>query len=297
MLAAVLAAATVLAAWTYLVVSYDSPLGTDNTILIETNSDTTNTTNDLLATLSFKQGGENLDWASMQIELVVDENSYTCSFGSQSVVWKEESKVFSRLASDGLSFSTTLDATSESEFTYLSLPSQQEGNQSEFTIRASKTDIFLSDGVGWTFLPEKTIQEVHSANQTDFSNETSDRLEWYTYDIATHRITPNEGTYVLLQNGVYYKMQFLSYYNDKDESRHISILSSALIPEEHPALKDPTLVIPSPCLIETQGNSTSWGATEIILLSEQDVNICDVDCDIRYIITYEMVNVKTENKT
>ena len=185
MSAAVLAAATVLAAWTYLVVSYDSPLGTDNTILIETNSDTTNTTNDLLATLSFKQGGENLDWASMQIELVVDENSYTCSFGSQSVVLERGIEGIFTLASDGLSFSTTLDATSESEFTYLSLPSQQEGNQSEFTIRASKTDIFLSDGVEWTFLPEKTIQEVHSANQTDFSNETSERLEWHTHDIAT----------------------------------------------------------------------------------------------------------------
>ena len=52
-------------------------------------------------TLSFQDGAENLDWASMMIEVVVDEQSYTCSFGSQSVAVDEDAKVNSRLSSDG----------------------------------------------------------------------------------------------------------------------------------------------------------------------------------------------------
>ena len=296
-MAAALAATTVLAAWTYLVVYYDSPLGTDNTILIKPNPSTTDGTDDLLATLSFGQGAENLDWSSMRIDLNVDENIYTCSFGRQSVSTNSDSKVDSRLASDGVTFSTTMDATSETEFTYFSIPLQQEGNQSEFTIRASKTDIFLADDVAWTYVPGKSLQEVQSVNQSDLSNDTSERLEWYTYDLSAHRITPNDGTYILLQNDVSFKLQFLSYYNEKDESRHISILTSALIAEEHPALQDDTLVVPSPCLIETQGNSTLWGANETIFLREQDVNICSEQCAIRFMIAYEMVEVKTENTT
>ena len=286
----------VLAAWSYLVVSYDSPLGTDNVVVVERSS-TSNGSNDVLATLSFQDGAEDLDWASMLIEIEANEQSYTCSFGSQSIDADESGKVISRLSSDGVTFSTTIDATSEDEFTYLSIPMQQEGNESGFTLRASKTDIFLNDAVQWMYLSGKTFQEVNSVNQSEMSNETSDRLEWYTYDLAAHRIIPNEGIYVFLQDDVYYKVQFLSYYNDKDESRHISILSSALMPEEHPALQDSTLVIPSPCLIETSGNSTVWNAAETILLYEQDVDICGVECKIKFNITYEMVDVKTENMT
>ena len=294
MVATALVATIVLAAWTYLVVSYDSPLGTDNVVVVERSS-TSNGSNDVLATLSFQDGAEDLDWASMLIEIEANEQLYTCSFGSQSIDVDESGKVISRLSSDGVTFSTTIDATSEDEFTHLSIPMQQEGNESEFTLRASKTDIFLSDDVQWAYLSEKTFQEVNSVNQSEMSNETSDRLEWYTYDLAAHRITPNEGTYVLLQDDVYYKVQFLSYYNDKDESRYISILSSALTPEKHPALQDPTLIIPSPCIIETSGNSTVWTAAETILLYEQDVDICGPECKITFNITYEMVDVKTEN--
>ena len=297
MVVAVIVATIVLGAWAYLVVSYDSPLGTDNVIVIEASTSTSNESNDVLATLSFQDGAEDLDWASTLIELNIDDEIYTCSFGSQSIAAAGDSKVNSRLSSDGVTFSTTIDATSEDEFTHLSIPMQQEGNESTFTLRASKTDIFLSDDVQWMYLSGKTFQEVKSVNQSEMSNETSDRLEWYTYDLAAHRITPNEGTYVLLQDDVYYKVQFLSYYNDKDESRHISILSSALTPEEHPALQDSTLVIPSPCLIETSGNSTVWNATETILLYEQDVDICGAECKITFNITYEMVDVKTENTT
>ena len=287
-------ATIVLAAWTYLVVSYDSPLGTDNVVVVD-RSPTSNGTNDLLATLSFEDGAENLDWTSLLIEIQVAEESYTCSFGSQSIDASENAKVNSRLSSDGVTFSTTIDATSEDSFTYFSIPMQGEGNESHHTLRASKTDVFFGEGIQWLYRSGLSFQEVNSVNESELSNSTADRLEWYSYDLAAHRITPNDGTYVLLQEGILYKMQFISYYNDKDESRHISILTSALVPEEHPALLDSTLVIPSPCLIETSGNTIQWNATESIVLREQDTNICGEDCSMNIEITYEMIAVKTEN--
>ena len=68
MVATALVATIVLGAWTYLVVSYDSPLGTDNVVAID-RSPTSNGTSDILATLSFEDGAEDLDWASMLIEI------------------------------------------------------------------------------------------------------------------------------------------------------------------------------------------------------------------------------------
>ena len=293
-MAAALVATIVLAAWTYLVVSYDSPLGTDNVVVIDRSS-TSNGTSDILATLSFEDGAEDLDWASMLIEIQVAEQAYTCSFGSQSVDVVEDAKVNSGLSSDGLTFSTTIDATSEDSFTYFSVPMQGEGNESNYTVRASKTDVFFSEGIEWIYLSEVSFQDVDGVNESELSNSTTERLEWYSYELAAHRIKPNDGTYVLQQDGMFYKMQFISYYNVNDESRYISVLTSALVPEEHPALLDPTLVVPSPCLIETSGDSMQWNAAESITLREQNTQICDENCSLNINITYEMIAVKTEN--
>ncbi len=294
MVATALVATIVLAAWTYLVVSYDSPLGTDNVVVID-RSPTSNGTSDILATLSFEDGAEDLDWASMLIEIQVAEQAYTCSFGSQSVDVDEDVKVNSRLSSDGVTFSTTIDATSEDSFAYFSVPMQGEGNESNHTVRASKTDVFFSEGIEWMYLSDISFRDVDSVNKSKLSNSTTDRLEWYSYDLAAHRITPNGGTYVLLQDDMFYKMQFMSYYNENDESRHISVLTSALVPEEHPALLDPNLVVPSPCLIETSGDTVQWNATQSITLREQNTQICDENCSLNINITYEMIAVKTEN--
>ena len=192
MVAAVLVATIVLGAWTYLVVSYDSPLGTDNVVNVERTS-TSNGTSDALATLSFQDGAEDLDWASTLIEIEVNDTSYTCSFGSQSIEAESNTKVNSRLSSDGVTFSTTIDATSEDAFSYFSVPLQREGNETSYTLRASKTDIYLSDDVQWAYVTA-SFQEVTSFNESELSNSTEDRLEWYTYDLSAHRITPNEGT-------------------------------------------------------------------------------------------------------
>jgi hypothetical protein len=297
MVATILVATVILGAWTYLVVSYDSPLGTDNTVFVNQSSSTSNESDDLLATLSFGEDAEDLEWSSLTIEIEANDRVYTCSLGSQSVESGSASKVKSQLSSDGVTFSNTIDATSEEEFTFFSIPMQKESNQSNFTLRASKTDLFFSEGVQWAFIPDKGIQQVTSVNESQLSNQTSDKLEWYTYDLSAHRVTPKDGTYVILQNEIFFKAQILTYYNEKDESRHITVLTSALVPEDHPALQDSTIVVPSPCLIEHSGDGTKWNATDSILLREQDTNICGQECNLSLLIKYETVQVKVEYTT
>lgn len=284
------------AAWTFLVVSYESPLGTDNRVLVEDpNGVLSNGTMDDLATLSFAEGGEDLAWTSLQIEILADEQQYTCSFGSQSTEDLNEGNVVATLGADGSTFTTVIDAT-EDTFTYLDVPNQLESNISNHTMRFSTTDIFFSDGVQWAFLEGQTIGEITSANSTSWSNETNDRLEWYTYDIAVHRVNPIEGTYLILEDNVIYKIQFLTYYNEEDESRFPTMLISALDKTEFPALNNPNLVVPSPCLIQSGDDTFShWNATETITLLENGMNICSSPCSPEIIVFFETTIVKIEN--
>ena len=138
---------------------------------------------------------------------------------------------------------TTIDATSEGRLP--TSPSRcKGGNESNHTVRASKTDVFFSEGIEWMYLSDISFRDVDSVNKSKLSNSTTDRLEWYSYDLAAHRITPNGGTYVLLQDDMFYKMQFMSYYNENDESRHISVLTSHLSQKSIPFV-GPNLVVPS----------------------------------------------------
>ena len=282
-------------AWTYLVVSYESPLGTDNRVLVSDPTDSlSNGSTDELVTLAFAEGGEDLAWTSVQIEVTANEKQYTCSFGSQSAEDSNTGKVTSMLGADGITFTTVVDATADS-FTYFDLPNQQESNDSAYSIRFSKTDIFLSEGVQWAFLEGKNIGEITSAN-VSWSNETDDRLDWYTYDMAVHRVNPNKGTYLLLEDGIIYKLEILSYYNEDDESRFPTMLISALNKTEYPALNDPNLVIPSPCLIESNDDTLShWNSTETVTLSENGIDICPGECTFEVNILFETAKVKIEN--
>lgn len=69
MVATALVATIILGAWTYLVLSYDSPLGTDNTVVVQQSSSTSNGLDDYLATLTFGEGAEDLEWSSLAIEI------------------------------------------------------------------------------------------------------------------------------------------------------------------------------------------------------------------------------------
>ncbi len=282
-------------AWTYLVVSYESPLGTDNRVLVSDPTDSlSNGSTDELVTLAFAEGGEDLAWTSVQIEVTANEKQYTCSFGSQSAEDSNTGKVTSMLGADGMTFTTVVDATADS-FTYFDLPNQQESNDSTYSIRFSKTDIFLSEGVQWAFLEGKNIGEITSANAS-WSNDTDDKLDWYTYDMAVHRVNPNEGTYLLLEDGIIYKLEILSYYNEDDESRFPTMLISALNKTEYPALNDPNLVIPSPCLIESNDDTFShWNSTETVTLSENGIDICSGECTFEVNILFETAKVEIEN--
>ena len=283
-------------AWTYLVVSYESPLGTNNRVLVSDSTDNlSNISTDELVTLAFAEGGEDLAWTSVQIEITANEKQYTCSFGSQSAEDSSAGKVTSTLGADGTTFTTIVDATADS-FTYFDLPNQQESNDSGYSMRFSKTDIFLSEDIQWAFVEDKSIVEITSANSSAWSNETEDRLEWYAYDMAVHRVDPNKGTYLLLEDGIIYKLQFLSYYNDDDESRFPTMLVSALNKTEYPALNDPTLVIPSPCLIESNDNTFfHWNSTETVTLIENGIDICSGECTIEVNIFFETAKVKIAN--
>ena len=282
-------------AWTYLVVSYESPLGTDNRVLVSDPTDSlSNGSTDELVTLAFAEGGEDLAWTSVQIEVTANEKQYTCSFGSQSAEDSNTGKVTSMLGADGMTFTTVVDATADS-FTYFDLPNQQESNDSTYSIRFSKTDIFLSEGVQWAFLEGKNIGEITSVNAS-WSNDTDDKLDWYTYDMAVHRVNPNEGTYLLLEDGIIYKLEILSYYNEDDESRFPTMLISALNKTEYPALNDPNLVIPSPCLIESNDDTFShWNSTETVTLSENGIDICSGECTFEVNILFETAKVEIEN--
>ena len=283
-------------AWTFLVVSYESPLGTSNRVLVsDPSGNLSNGSTDELVTLAFAEGGEDLPWSSIQIDVIANEQRYTCSFGSQSAEDLNDGKITSTLGADGATFTTMVDATSDT-FTYFDLPNQQESNASEHTMKFSKTDVFFSEGIQWTFVENQDIGEITSANSSTWSNETEDRLEWYTYDMTVHRVNPNSGTYLLMQDEIIYKLQFLTYYNEADESRFPTMLISSLNKTEYPALSDPSLVIPSPCLIESDDDTFShWNATETITLSENGVDICSSTCSFEVVMLFETSEVKTEN--
>ena len=281
--------------WTFLVVSYESPLGTDNRVLVSDPTDSlSNGSTDELATLAFAEGGEDLAWTSVQIGITANEEEYTCSFGSQSAEDSSGGKVVSTLGADGTTFTTSIDARADT-FTYFDIPNQQESNDSAYSMRFSKTDIFLSEGVQWAFVEGKNLGEITSANAS-WSNDTDDSLDWYTYDMAVHRVNPNDGTYLLLEDGIIYKLEILSYYNEDDESRFPTMLVSALNKTEYPALSDPNLIIPSPCLIEPNDDTFShWNSTETVTLLENGIDICSGECTFEVNILFETAKVKITN--
>ena len=74
----------VAAGWTFLVVSYETDLGTDNTILVSnTGQNATVADDDSLVVLSFESGAEDLAWSSLLLSIATPDETYTCSFGSQ----------------------------------------------------------------------------------------------------------------------------------------------------------------------------------------------------------------------
>ena len=281
------------AIWVYLVASYESGLGTSNTILVsDSNSPINNSNDNKMLELSFDKGAEDLLWASLGIELEIEGAMHTCSFGVQSNPDQSGKLISTNLGADGLTFTTVVNATDDEKFTFLDIGEQIEGNESNYWMKFSSTDIFLADGVKWLFLDDVDFKEVIEIPSSNLSNNTEDSLDWYTYDLSVHRIDPNDGVYVVEKNDMWFKINFLSYYNSDDESRFPAMQIAALNSSDFPALNNSDLVVPSPCIILTEDSDIDyWNANETIILAENGINLCGQSCEINVKIKFETTPV------
>ncbi len=278
--------------WTSMVVNYESQRGTDNTVLVSGNQNVSGSTSDLIASLNFSGEAEPLTWSSLEISISVGEEVFPCGFGAQSVKSDGSQKVQPKLGVDGVTFTTVVDATDDTSFTYFDLPSQSQSNETNYTMRFSKTDVFFGSGVRWAFFESASMESIDSVNDEALSNDTEQRLEWYDYDLAVHRVNPKEGVYVIETDDLLYKIQFISYYNSEDQTRYPTMLIQAFNDTAFPALNDPLLVSPSPCLvIAGDDDLLYWNATETIELVENDVQIVTEGQMFEILVAYESQDV------
>lgn len=279
--------------WTYMVTNYESNLGTDNVVLVDESSFVKDdNTENTLAEMRFDQDSENLSWASLELLVESQLGSFTCTFGSQSTTQSADGKIFAKLGADGKTFTTIIDATEEDDSTKLDLPNQMVGNETNFWMKFSKTDVFLGDNINWKFFENIDYESIENIDTTNFSNDTSERLDWYDYDLSVHRVIPKDGVYVFSNGSDSYKVKFISYYDANDEPRYPTMLISALNNTTFPALQNPELVVPSPCKITEENNDGYWDSNEKITLVENGVNICSVECNLIVKIKYETVDVE-----
>ena len=165
-----------------------------------------------------------------------------------------------------------------------------ESTTSDFSLRFSKTDIFLGEHMSWLIVEDTEFQQLNEVPTGNFSNDTSARLEWYEYDLSTHRVEPHNQIYIFDDGSTIYKLQFLNYYNEDDESRHITFLVSWLSGEPNAAISDPNLVQTSPCIIID--DDLTWSPSESIEIRENGFQICQFNCQLQVAVTYENTEVK-----
>jgi len=280
--------------WWSMVQGYTSELGTDNVVEVLIEDSSSNGSEDMLATASFQgDAAEPLLWSSIEMALVVNGISYPCGFGQQSLPSATDAPIRPTLGADGQTFTTMVDATNEEAFTFLSLPTQREGNESDHSLRFSSTDVFVGEGHGWAYLEDMAFNDLRSTENITFSTDTEERLEWYTYDLSVHRVTPVPGVFVFEIDGAHYKVKFVSYYNNDDERRYPTMLIASVNGSTFPALEDPELVSPAPCLLRAGDNDlTHWNASEVVGLREQGVNIRGDDEPLTLVMAYEGVDVR-----
>lgn len=295
--AAVITVVVAAAVWTYLVTTYESELGTSNVIQVDTEiAISDNRQDNPLVELSFADDAEDLAWSSLEINLVIEEAKYGCSFGAQSNSTSLDGKVIPKLGADGFTFTTEIDATDSESYTHFDLPGQLESNSTDYWMKFSSTDIYLSEGISWTFIEGAELSEVNEV-PGDLSNETSERLEWYTYDMSVHRVNPNDGVYVFVKDELAFKVNFLTYYNEQDENRYPTMQIAAIGGSDFPALNDPDLVVPSPCkIVSDDMDKNYWNSNESIQLFENQINLCDGPCSIKIVVYYETIDVEINER-
>lgn len=278
--------------WTWVIVSYETDYTTNNTFVgSDVEHEVSNSSADSLVSVSIESGTETLGWDQLSVSLVVGETQYPCSLTGISTVQQNGSKVNTRLTADGTTFAIEVDATSEDSFVGLDFSTMKEVDVSNHSMKFSKTDIFLGNDSVAMIVTNQSFSELKSIPNGTFNLDDSERLDWYDYDFTVHRINPKEQVYVVQQAEITYKLQFISYYNDADESRHIQMLVAWLNGSQLPAFDDPTLIAESPCIIE--GADDSWSPNQSITILENGIDICNRACSVEISIQYQGVNVKT----
>ena len=281
------------AGWTLLVVSHEEALGTDNQVRIQGLTTTENVT-DTMASLSFIGEAEDLDWSLLTVEVSTQNGIESCGFGLESSDDRAGEHVTSALSPDGATFTVTVDATDDASFVYVDLPHQNETSSSNHTARFSTTSVFLADGVRWAYLEGHGFSEPVNLSDVTFSNDTEEKLPWYDYDFAVHRVTPKEGLFLLEVEDIVYRLGFVTYYNDADEGRFPTFRFAAEEPDRFPALNDPNRVTPSSCLILTDDDDTvSWNGNETLRLLENGVPLAGPGDIVEVLISYEGQPVET----
>ncbi|MEC9090551.1 MAG: HmuY family protein, partial [Candidatus Thermoplasmatota archaeon] len=209
--------------WYHLVASFESSVGTNNSFVAHDNEEIlSNETDDSLLSLEFDSGTDNLQWSFTTIMLGDGQSQFDCTLGGLSSKAQVDGKVQTNLNADGRTFTVSIDATSEETYTGFSLSSMSESTNENFSLRFSKTDIYLGEDISWLKVDDTDFNQLTAPPSDNFSNDTSERLDWYDYDLSVHRVEPKDRIFLLNDGDFTYKVQFINYYNDNDESRHIT---------------------------------------------------------------------------
>ena len=280
--------------WGFMIKSYEEDLGTTNIFTASDSSNNlTNDRNNSLFGLSFSKADENLEWTKLSISIENATEKMDCSKGNFTSKDIGKAKVSPKLSSDGFTFTVTVDATSEDEFTHVNLDNLMEVDETKFDIRFSKTDIYLSENVTGTIVEGINFEELTNTPEQDFTETSEERLDWYDYKITTHRIEAEEKIYVINIEEKYYKIKFINYYNELDEPRYVSFMIGVLDNTEFSALSNPDLVSPAKCtIIELGEKNDAWEMDENIAIFENDFDICESICTIKITLTYEGASVE-----
>ena len=279
--------------WFFMISSYEEDVGTSNIFVANDSSNNlTNERNNSLFELSFSKSEESLEWSKLSISIQNETETMDCSKGNFTSKDIGNAKVSPKLSSDGITFTVMIDATSEDDFTYLDIFNLVEGDSSKYNLRFSKTDIYLSDNTAGTIVQDKNFEELIQIPDQEFTENSDERLDWYDYQLSTHRVKPEDKIYVIKIDDNFFKIKFTSYYNEDDEARYVSFLIGALENSEFPALSNPLLVSPAKCTILEMNKSDFWEETETIEIYENDFDICSDACIIKIFITYENISVK-----
>ena len=284
----------VVAIWVLVISSYEEDLGTENVfIAYDLNNNLTNDRDEPLIELSFSDAKENLEWSKISISIDNGTEKMDCSKGEYTTNNIGERKVVPKLKSDGVTFNVVVDATSEEEFTYVDLDNLAETDNVSFDMRFSKTDIYLSENITGTIVEDMEFEELSEVPEQNFTENSDEKLDWYDYNFVAHRVEVEDKMYVINVEDRFYKIKFISYYNEDDEERYVSFLIGALNDTAFPALSNSELVSPAKCIIAEGGSDgIFWEIDEAIMIYENDFDICSAPCTIKITVTYEGVSVK-----